>query len=54
MSKAVISFVIGLVLFCAIAYGLWDLFRGASFLIGAVALLFVVAGAFNTWTAFNS
>jgi hypothetical protein len=54
MYKAITSFIAALVLFCAIAYGLWDLFRGASLLVGVVALIFVAAGAFNTWAAFNS
>src|SRR5262249_7679378 len=52
MFKAM-TFIAALVLFCAIAYGLWDLFRGASLLVGVVALIFVAAGAFNTWAAFN-
>jgi hypothetical protein len=52
MSKALIIFV-GLLLFGAIALGLCDLFRGVSRLTGFVALMFVAAGAFNTWAVFK-
>jgi hypothetical protein len=52
MAKAMVAF-IGLVLFCSIVLGLWDLFRGASLLAGTVALMFVAAGTFNTWIAFK-
>jgi uncharacterized membrane protein HdeD (DUF308 family) len=52
MSKALII-VVGLVLFSAIAFGLWDVFRGASLLTGAIALMFVAAGVFNTWAVLN-
>lgn len=45
---------IALVSLCALAYGLWDLFRGASFPVGVVALIFAAANAFNIWAAFNS
>jgi hypothetical protein len=52
MSRVLIICV-GLVLFGSIALGLCDLFRGVSLLTGFVALIFVGAGAFNTWAVFN-
>ena len=52
MSRTLIV-VICLVLFGAIAFGLWDLFRGVSLLAGFIALMFVAAGIFNTWAVFN-
>jgi hypothetical protein len=52
MSKAIVT-LIGLLLFCSIALGLWDLFRGASVMAGTIALMFVIVGTFNTWIAFN-
>lgn len=57
MSKALMSnaliLLVGLALFGSIAFGLWDLFRGASALAGLVALMFIAAGAFNTWAVLN-
>jgi hypothetical protein len=46
---SITSFIAPLALFCAIAYGLWDLFPGLNLRAGTIALLFVAAGVFNTW-----
>jgi uncharacterized membrane protein YqjE len=50
MSK-VISLAAALLFFALIAIGLWDLLRGASALTATIALIFVLAAAFNTWGA---
>jgi len=52
MSRTLII-IVCLALFGAIGFGLWDLFRGVSLLAGFIALMFVGAGIFNTWAAFN-
>jgi hypothetical protein len=54
MFKTITSFIAPLALFCAIAYGLWDLLPGLNLRAGTVALLFVAAGVFNTWAAFKT
>ena len=50
MSKAI---VVGasLLSFVLIVIGLWDLFRDSNALVASIALIFVVVGIFNTWTA---
>jgi uncharacterized membrane protein HdeD (DUF308 family) len=40
-----------LLFFALIASGLWDLLHGAGALTATIALIFVVAGVFNTWRA---
>jgi uncharacterized membrane protein HdeD (DUF308 family) len=50
MSK-VASVGAALLFFALIASGLWDLLHGASALTATIALIFVLAGVFNTWGA---
>jgi uncharacterized membrane protein HdeD (DUF308 family) len=52
MSK-IIAASAGFLFFVFIAIGLWDLFRGPNALVACIALIFVIAGIFNTWAALN-
>ena len=49
------ALIVGLVFlfFLLIGIGLWDLFRGANALVASIALIFVISGIFNTWSALN-
>jgi uncharacterized membrane protein HdeD (DUF308 family) len=42
---------VALLFFALIGSGLWDLLRGAGALTATIALIFVLAGIFNTWRA---
>ena len=50
MSKAITVAAI-LVFLVSIAIGLWGLFRNLNALVASIALMFVVAGIFNSWAA---
>ncbi len=43
----------GLLLFASLGIGLLDLLQGLSVLPAIIALAFILAGIFNTWSALN-
>jgi uncharacterized membrane protein YqjE len=50
MSKA-ITVSAALLFFLLIAIGLWDLFRNLNALVASVAIIFVIGGVLNVWSA---
>ena len=50
MSKA-ITVSAALLFFLLIAIGLWDLFRSLNVLVASVAMIFVIGGVLNVWSA---
>ena len=50
MSKAV-TVSAALLFFLLIAIGLWDLFRSLNALVASVAIIFVIGGVLNVWSA---
>jgi len=50
MSKA-ITVGAALLFFLLIAIGLWDLFRNLNALVASVAIIFVIGGVLNVWSA---
>jgi hypothetical protein len=52
MSKAMTAGA-ALLFFILIAIGLWDLFRNLNSLVVPIALILLLASAFNIWSALN-
>ena len=53
MFKAIIQGAV-ILFFVLIGVGLWALFRNLNALAGSIALLFVIGGAFNAWSALKA